>query len=320
MPSNAFKGDAALKSKIVEPLRPQWAARELIPASILKWQPEQNFRSLGAAMVQSQDRDAFEKGTGIPLELAMLCEALIQAGLEIGPDPSRPQGFSMEGPKEVLAFGMEWIDAVRPGADLSNVVPLYMIDLLSTILADGFVLVDHIEPEVRAAATEILLLWIREWDGEEIEPKAWRVVRGLAMKACEASDDPWGFPIAGFVEAIAWPVKGLAPEFVTISQSVMVNWLDFLERPYLSEQDQADHLLDLRGRQALTKARSNPEFNDKAVEELLDSMPDVKRAMQSRFQPDVKARRSEAKLRARAVTVPVLRQRMNTILNLIESA
>lgn len=320
MPIGAFKGDEALKSKIVEPLRPLWAARELIPAAMLKWQPEQKICSLSAAMVQSQDRDAFVQGTGIPLELAMLCESLITSGITLTPTPSRPPGFSIEGPEEILAFGMEWIDAVRPGADLSGVVPRYMIDFLSTILADDFALAEHIEPGVRAAATEILRLWTREWDGEKAEPSTWRAVRSAAMQASETNTCPWGVPITELIEAIAWPVRGLAAEFVILSASAMAGWLEYLEAPYFTEEDRADQLVILNGRQAMARARRNPGFDEKAAEALFDSMPEFKRVLQSRLQPEVSERRSEAKLRARSVTVPVVRQRMNKILKLIKGA
>ena len=316
----AFHGDAELKARLVDPLRPQWAANELIPASILKWDTENKVYSLCAAMIKDQGNDQFEQQTGIPFEMAMLCEALILSNIEVVGDPTNPKGFAMDGSKEIMSFGMEWLDAVRPGADLSGVVPGFMVQLFSTLLAADFVLAKHIEPRVRAAVAGVLALWKREMAGDAVTPKEWSSVRRAAVEASEACSDPWCFPIAGMVETLAWPLLGIAPEFVSIFQSFTFTWLGYLQGPFLSEEDRATQEHELAGGMRMAKAGRNSELDEAAAMALLDEVPDQKRAMFAKMDPVYRERVRAAKRQARVATDPVVRRQMDLMLTLIKAA
>jgi hypothetical protein len=316
----AFQGDVALKARMTESVRARWAANELLPASILKWQPDQKIVSLCAAMVESQDGDVFQQRTGIPLELAMLCEALIAVGVDLRPDETQPGGFVMRGAPSILSFGMEWLDAIPPGADLSVVVPRFMAQVVEMVLKPDFAVAEHIVPDVRDAASRVLELWKLELLGRAVEAKDWRSVRMAAVMASEACNTPWCFPIAAFVEALAWPVHTVAAEFVSLFQTFLVNWMNYLERPFLSEEDRANQLHALIGWQAIARAERDAAQDEAAMQALLDTMPDSKRALMAVGDPIVRERVREAKARAREATVPVLRGQMDCVLKLIAAA
>ncbi|MFZ6846330.1 hypothetical protein [Undibacterium sp. RuTC16W] len=320
MTISAFHGDPALKAELINPLRARWAANELLPASILKWMPEERIYSLCGAMVESQDKDVFQQRTGIPLELAMLSEALISASIEVTGDPSNPLGFIIRGDNVILAFGMEWLDAVRPGADLTDVVPRYAVQLLQSMLRPDFVLSEHIEPALAAVAARLLDLWQRELAGQSVDAQEWRAVRAAALQVSEAYETPWGFPITMFVESMGWPIRSIAGEFVGLFQPLAQTWLNYLRLPFFEEQDRADQTLSMIGWHRLWLAEREGELDEAAMNSFFDDMPDINRAMHALGDADTRERLRAARVSANVVTTPMIRQQMDLLLKLIASA
>ena len=321
MSMQAFHGNPELKARLVDPLRPRWAANELIPASILRWDTENNLYSLCGGLISGQDRDQFEQQTGIPIEMAMLCEALIISNIEVVGDPTHPKrGFTMDGSKEIMSFGMEWLDAVRPGADLSGVVPGFMVQLFSTLLADDFALAKHIDPNVRIAASRVLDLWSRELAGEAVPPSDWKAVRKAAVNANEACSDPSCLLLAGTVETLAWPLQSVAPEFVATYLSFAMTWLGHLQRPFHSEEDRATQAHELAGWMRIAEAGRNSELDEAATMALLDEIPEQKKAMFAKLEPAYQERMRAGKRQARVATDPVVRHQMDLMLALIKAA
>ncbi|NWK94587.1 hypothetical protein DM806_02655 [Sphingobium lactosutens] len=319
MSIRAFGGDAARKSAMVEAVRPRWESNALLPATILKWDADSEIHSLGGALAETDDRATFEEKTGIPLECAMLCEALMALAVDISADPTSAQGFSMRGPSGILSFGMEWLDAVRPGADLSEVVPQFAAYILGIISSDVFALAGEIEPPVKAVAAQIHALWLRELAGETIASSEWSIVRRKAMAATTSNRSLFGHTIATFVESVAWPVRSLAPEFVALFQTVLVTWMTYLQRPFFSEEEQRDQDHAMIGWQRIDQV-SREGGSDEDMQAALDALPESKRVMESTFAPDVKARRAEVQEQARIATDPMLREQMNIVLKLIADA
>ena len=320
MQYQAFQGSQARKNQLVEPLRAKWRAGQLLPLSYLKWRTDGGPVSVSGALAETQDPQLFAERTGLPVELGALCEGLIYAGLEFREDESAPLGFTTHGGDTILSFGMEWLDAIVVGQDLGDVVPRFMRSFLTSVLAPDFTMAAHIEAPVRASAENILDLWSRELRGEVIPPKTWRAVRADALHASEASSDPWGYPLAELVESLAWPVRGLAMEFVPIFQLFAKSWIGYLASPYLSSEDRDGQVLSLIGGRDFSRALRDSQVSQESGEALLDSLPEAKRAMLAAIQPEVKARMDEAKRQARAVSDRLLRAHMDTILELIRGA
>jgi len=315
----AFHGDAAEKTKLVESIRPRWVAGQLLPATILKFDTENKLFSLGGALANTQDIDVFVATTGIPHELAMLCEALVSAGVELVTEAGPPPTFALKGADKVLSFGVEWLDAIRPGADLSDVVPQFMARFMECVLSPAFPLASHIEPQAREIAGRILGYWRQELAGETVDGKTWRAVRKAATEASATLTDPWCFFFGDLLEALAWPVRGLGGEFVALYRSFAIVWTGIVQRPYLDPEDQENQVLSSKGWRLVAKVSKESGDDEEAVQRALDAAPGEKRALMSVGDPVVRARLRAGKLCAQEVTGDVVREQMDELLELIKS-
>ena len=316
----AFHGDPARKADMVDRVRAKWTRRQVFPLSYLKWRTDGGMVSLSGALAETQDPEQFIERTGVPLELAALCEGLVHAGAGFGEDKSAPFGLAMRGSEAIMAFAMEWLDAIPAGADLGDVVPRFMHSFLASVLAPDFAMAAHVSPTVRACAERILGLWEREMSGAQVVPKEWRSLRADAMRASEDVSDPWGYASSELVESLAWPARGLAPEFVPIFQIFMKESSQFLLAPYLSSEDRDILTQSLVGLRELSRAQGDPQLSQLPTETLLERHPQSKRAVFAFMQPEMQARLDAAKQQAQPESDRALRQQMDSLRRLIEAA
>jgi hypothetical protein len=317
MPLRAFLGDPALKAETLERVREKWEARQIIPFIYLKWSANSQFASLAGTIAETQDPDLFVARTGIPIELALLCETLINAGVSFVDDKDAPLGFIMRGDDAIWSFGTEWLEVIEVGDDVSDVLARFLPTFLERILSDDFPLSAHTEPNVRAAAHEITGLWARELRGETVSRQEWRVVRAKALCAAETGGDPGGYAVAELVESLPWPLAGIATELPAICQKFLHSCVQALAAPFLPEQDQRDHIVCLVGARELKRARASPRFAGDSDEDILDQFPEVKRAMHEMGKPEALSRMDAAVQRARPLMTPFLRAQMNGLLALL---
>jgi hypothetical protein len=320
MHNEAFQGSEARKKQMIEPLRAKWSAGQILPLSYLKWRTDGGIVSISGALAETQDSQVFVERTGIPIELATLCEGLVYAGLEFRDDESAPMGFTKHGSDAILSFGLEWLDAIPVGHDLSDVAPRFMKQFLRHVLGPDFALAAQIELPVRMSAERILALWDRELSGETVAAKEWRALRTEALHASEASSATWGYAAAELVESLAWPLRGLASEFVPILQLFVQSWMQFVAFPYLSNKDQKDQISALIALRELGRAQRDAILSQEPSETLLDRLPESKRALLATMQPEVKARMDAARRQARTKTDALLRAQMDTLIGLIQQS
>ncbi|MDO7834634.1 hypothetical protein Q4610_06205 [Sphingobium sp. HBC34] len=317
MSLRAFLGDPALKAATLKRVRDRWEARQITPLIYLKWSADSDFASLAGVIAETRDPRTFVERTGIPVELALLCETLINAGISFVDDKDAPFGFVMRGDDAIWSFGIEWLDAVAVDDDVSDVVPRFLPAFLARILSDDFPLSAHIAPGVRAAAQEIVRLWTRELRGEAIARQEWRSARASALRASETSSDPEGYLVAELVESLPWPLAGIATEFPVICQKFLHAYLHSLAAPLLPTQDQADRIDGLAGARTLSHARGEARFADASDADILDHFPQIKRATLAARQPEAMARMDDAIHRARPRITPFLREQMDRLLTLM---
>jgi len=317
MSLRAFLGDPALKAGTLERVRERWEARQIMPLIYLKWSADNNFASLAGAIAETSDPKTFVARTGIAVELALLCETLINAGISFLDDKDAPFGFVMGGDDAIWSFGVEWLDAVAVDDDGSDVVPRFLPTFLARILADDFSFSAHIAPGVRAAAQEIGSLWTRELRGEVISRQEWRAVRASALRDSETSSDPKGYLVAELVESLPWPLVSIATEFPAICQKFLHSSLQVLAAPFLPDQDQTDWITCLVGARKLSRARGEARFAGASDEDMLDHFPEVKRAIVAIQRPEAVSRMDAAKQRARPLMTPFLREQMDNLLTLL---
>lgn len=317
MSLRAFLGDPALKNETLNRVREGWEARQIIPLIYLKWSSGAGVASLAGSIAQTQDPGLFVTRTGLPLELALLCEILINTGITFEDDEASPRGFTMSGDERIWSFGMEWLEAIAVDDDLSDVVTRFQSIFLKQIQSDDFPLSASIDPAVRSVAQEILQLWEGERSGEPVPARAWRPVRANALRVSEGGGDPAGYAVAELVESLAWPRAEIATELPVICQKFLQSCLQVLAATFLSPQDRMDWTKGQVAQRDLRRIRSEAQYADLSDEELLDRRPEIKQAMFAPQHPEMAARMDKAKQKARSALVPFLRQQMDGLLTLL---
>ncbi len=316
----AFQGDPARKTEMVDRVRTLWEKGQVFPLSYLKWRTDGGMVSLSGALSETQVPEQFIERTGLPVELATLCEGMVFAGAEFSEDKSARLGLALRGAKQILAFAIEWLDAIPVGADLRDVVPRFMHGFLSDVLAPDFAMTAHVSPDLHACGERILGLWERELSDVQVAPKEWRTLRADALRASDDHSDPWGYALSELVESLAWPARGLAAEFVPIFQIFVKELRQFLAAPHLSIEDQAVLTQSLVGLRELNRAQRDPQLSGLPTETLLERDPQSKQAVLAFMKPEMQARINAAKLHAQSRSDSLLRQQMDRLRQLIEAA
>lgn len=316
----AFQGDPARKAEMVGRVRSKWTQRQVVPMAYLKWRTDGGMVSLSGTLAETQVPEQFIERTGLPVELGALCEGLVHAGAGFSEDESAPFGLAMRGDEAILAFAMAWLDAIPVGADLGGVVPRFMHSFLGSVLAPDFAMSAHVSPAVRTCAERILGLWERELSGVQVVPKEWRSLRADALRASEDPGDPWGYAVSELVESLAWPARGLAPEFVPIFQVFMKELSQFLLAPYLSNEDRDILTQSMVGLRELSRAHRDPQSSQLPTEMLLGREQHAKHAVRTLMQAETQARINAAKQQAQSESDGVLRRQMDSLRKLIEDA
>lgn len=314
----AFGGDPAVKARMLEHVRAPWVARALVPDCSLNWKRDGVPDSLSGTLAATQDRATFGERTGIPVDLALLCEALIVPCVKRTNAGDAATGALIEGTETVLSFGLEWLDAIRPGAELGMVVPQFARHCLEMVLRPDFALAPHISAEFRAVGHQIAALWDRELAGETPARDEWRRVRKAAL-AAKANETPiWGYRVATLLEAVAWPIRSISGEFVSVFATFLFNWLMFLETSHMTEQERSDREHMLIGWRALAIAPRDAAGNIDG--DPLEFLPDSQRVMSMDYITQTMARMMALREATRGQKEQTIRGLMDTILRLIQAA
>ena len=314
----AFLGSADVKQRLVEPVRAQWNARALVPDGALQWGHEGRPASLAGALAKTCERATFEERTGIPVDLALLCELLVAMGTRKVACSEAPCGFTLEGAAPILSFGSEWLDAIRPGADLRPVVPGFARRSLGLVLHPDFALAPYITPRFREVGEQIAALWDREAGGDPATRAQWRSVQAAALDADADTTPAWGFRVATFLEAMAWPAVSISGEFVGHFEPLLFNWLYYLEVEHLTEWERRDREHFLVGWRAMAIA---PRDNAGTIDgDPLAALPESQRVMSPEYIAAMMARSNAVREVTRPRKEAVLRSLMDTLVSLIRNA
>jgi len=318
MTFEAFAGHPVFKTQMLETVRARWSARALAPSLDLNWKREGQPDSIGGTLAETQDRGEFELRTGIPADLAQLCELLIAAGVRTSDAPDGAAGFSLEGADALLAFGIEWLDAIRPGADLGLIVPLFARHCLDLLLKPEFDLAAHISLELRDVGFRILILWGRELAGQGTTRAEWRDVQRAAMAATANDAGAWSYRIATFIEAIAWPVRSVSREFAGLFEPFLFNWSMYLETAFMTDEERTDREHLLLGWKALATAPRDEAGNIDV--DPLDALPESRRVISSDHIARTMDRVLAVREAARGRKDELIRSLMDAVLTLIRGA
>lgn len=316
----AFNGNQATKDEMVGRVRAQWLAGKLIAGGGLLWDEENALHSLNGALAETADADEFEARTGISLDVALLCESTLALNSVAIKDRSRKVGYSVVHDPALDGVATEWLEAIRPGADLQSVIPKFMVHFLGFVLSDGFAQRDFVPAEVRDVAGKILANWKLELAGQVVDAKSWRQLRGEAVKATEHIGEAWAYPISHFVETMAWPLPSMTREFRQPFMFITGNLLSFLQVPYQVEEDRKLSELALLGHLKMREQDRSGRTAPEDRQALLDANPDIKEAMTWYSDEDRNARVKSGQRKAFAATTPVVRQFMEKLVQFIKEA
>lgn len=316
----AYNSDASHKAALIESVRERWLAGALVPCAILKWAPDIGFYSLNAALIEGEDVQVYEARTGIPITLALVCESMLTTAVVTTPDAAKPAGSAIHLNPGMRGFGLEWFEAIAPGAQLDSVLPRFMAAYLAWFLSSDYALGVRLEPAVREAAQRILALWQQDLAGVRTDDQAWRAVRRSAVKASGQCTDPWSYNLAVAVESLAWPADDIRAEFKQFFMIIMGQLTAYLQQPYLHPDDQANTVAMFTALQALAAAELEGPMDQAATEQLFASDPAWQQALNGRLDADIMARVRAARLVAMEATDRPIRQVMDIMLQLLAAA
>ena len=165
MPMLAFNNDPALAEKIRVRVQAHYDADEIIKG---KYWEDGKGCAVGC-IIHGSNHAAFEIELGIPEEIAFLMDGMFEA---------LPDGAAKEFPRR-------FINAVRPGADLSMIIPHFLLWLLSNP-EDGIVTSVH-DDKLKEFVDSVIELF-EEWTRTGIRPLR---DSGDAWDAWAAARDAW---------------------------------------------------------------------------------------------------------------------------------
>ncbi|MBB4611928.1 hypothetical protein [Novosphingobium taihuense] len=315
MTLQAFNSSQAVKVSMIEPVRKLWLARAVVPDVDLVWNGHGKASSISGLLGRTDDRETFEQRTGIPADLAKLCECLLTMGITKTP---ASDAAAIAGNEALLAFGTEWLDAIAPGAELGMTVPRFARHCMDLILRPDFPLAVHVSPALVEAAGQIRDLWDRELAGQSVSRGEWRGVQRAAMSAAASDGDAWAYRIASFIEGIAWPIATVSHEFTGLFEPMFFNCLMFEETAFMTDEERSDRAHMLLGWKAMATA---PRDEIGLVDpDPLEAHPESARVLSAEYLEQMMGRMAEIRAAAQGRKDTIIRETMDTVLRLIRSA
>jgi hypothetical protein len=213
--AGAFGGLEARKREAMDRVAGLWQRGLLAPGNRLHWQDGGGKgSSLSGALICSKDVAAFEGLAGFGLANGQLAETLLALGAQ-----RRPEGMALS--PMLAGFYLEWLQALRPGADLARLVPEFMHSLLLDLLAEGDALGQRMGTEQRALTARLAALWAASLQGEALAAAEWRSLRKAAVDMADTLADPWAAALAEVVAALAWAPLAVADECPGIAHKLL---------------------------------------------------------------------------------------------------
>jgi hypothetical protein len=198
MSLNAYQSNPALRDAAIERLRRNAADGRLAPGP-LKWDGAKG--SLVGCILESADLEQWEHALGLPQWLATTTDGIAAA---------------QESVDAALAFGVDLLGAIRPGADVSRAASAVIVSVLTDAgdfvgkLADVPAELDDLSAQVQALHRRVL-------DGERPAPAEWRPVRRAATALTDTLASDLLKSLGTCVETAAWdPTTSTAVVFDTL--------------------------------------------------------------------------------------------------------
>ena len=155
------------------------------------------------------DAAELERRAGLPVDVLLMIGGALAVTVHVGWTGPPTPVHVVPSTEDALVRALE---AIRPGADLEALRPLYVAGLLRDLR-------DLVPPEdggVAASLPQVIeriaQLHLEAHAGRALEASTWSSVRNDAVAATDAARTELGGHIASFVEAVAWPLEDLVAE------------------------------------------------------------------------------------------------------------
>lgn len=198
MTLHAYQSKAAARDAAIARLRAHAADKQLAPGP-LAWNGAKG--SLVGCILESEDLGRWEHELGLPQWLGTTVDGLAAQQATVD---------------EALAFGVELLAAIRPGADVSLAGSVVIVSVLDDA-ADFVARLAEVPAALRQAATAVRALHRRLLDGERPAPADWRAARRSATALTDAQESELLKSLATCVETAAWdPLTSKSVVFDTL--------------------------------------------------------------------------------------------------------
>ena len=198
MTLNAYQSLPAIRDGAIERLRRHAASAHLAPGP-LAWDGSKG--SLVGCILESDDLASWESELGLPQWLATAADGI---------------AAQQESIDAALSFGVEVLDAVRPGTDVSSAASGVILDALADAGSFVAVLAD-VPVELQQALAMVEGLHRRVQAGERPAPAEWRAARRAATALTDAQPSELLKALSTCAETAAWdPTSSKAVVFDTL--------------------------------------------------------------------------------------------------------
>lgn len=181
----AYQSNPAVRDAALEQLRRNAAAARMAPGP-LSWNGAKG--SLVGCVLESDDLAQWEQTLGLPQWLATTADGI---------------AATLPSADAALAFGVDLLSAVRPGADVTLAASAVIVD----VLADAGELIGklvEVPAELSQLSAQVQALHRHLLDGGRPAPAEWRAVRRAATAQTDAQASELLQSLATCVETAAW--------------------------------------------------------------------------------------------------------------------
>lgn len=198
MTLNAYQSLPATRETALERLRHHAAAEQLTPGP-LAWNGTKG--SLVGCILESEDLTQWEVKLGLPQWLATTADGI---------------AAQLESVDAALTFGVDLLNAIQPGADVSPAASAVILDALGD--ANSFVAaLADVSADLQQAVAQVEGLHRRVLKGELPEPAEWRAARRTATALTDAQPSELLQALSTCAETAAWnPQTSKAVVFDTL--------------------------------------------------------------------------------------------------------
>jgi hypothetical protein len=307
----AFNGDVAAKQAAIDCLTRHWINGRALPAMPLRFSETNGLCSVMGSTIESNDEAAYVRRLGIPAESARLHEILLMHCGRMRP-PTGPDTLPrFEVAPFACDYPLQWLQAIRPGADLAGLAPRFVAWLLHDLQCDPAAW--PLDAVTRALGQELSVLFDAFVAGKPMPVMRWGGVRRAAVKATDAAGDAFTRAAATFFESIAWPPEGSRCE---LPGHVMGLWFairEALENKHMSAEERARREA-LHGVFAQAQAQSQESGLD--MFEVIASKPEWQAMLEAMDSPEGRQRSDQAHMAALPAILPIARRHFEALLTL----